>query len=75
MALTLVTGLGGDHSHRRLDMKLTDIQWPTNILLPSNCDHIVLKQRLRDNTGAAPNICTNSCNESSGRPVGNAVNC
>ena len=34
----------------------------------------VLKQRWRNNAHPAPNICTNSCNESSGRLVGGAVN-
>jgi len=55
-------------------MKLTDIEWSTKIVLPSIQDPIVLKQRLRDNAGPAPNIWTNSCNESSGRSVGCAAN-
>jgi len=55
-------------------MKLIDIEWPTKTGLQSICDHIVLKQRWLDNAGPAPNICTNSCNESSGRSVGSAAN-
>jgi len=34
----------------------------------------VLKQRCRDNAVPAPGLCTSSCNESRGRPVGNAAN-
>jgi len=34
----------------------------------------VLKQRCRDNADPPPNLCTSSCNESSGRPVGSAGN-
>ena len=35
---------------------------------------MVLKQPWRDNAGAAPNIRTNSCKESSGRSVGSIAN-
>jgi len=34
----------------------------------------VLNQQCRDNTDLAPNLCTSSCNESSGRSVGCAAN-
>jgi hypothetical protein len=46
--------------HIWLDQKLTDIGWPTKILLPSIPDHRVLQQRWRDNTSHALNICTNA---------------
>jgi len=73
--------LNGDFTFDLLDFNLrdffsyisSDIVWPTKIVLPSIRDHIVLKQRWRDNAGPAPNICTNSCNESSGRSVGSAL--
>jgi len=44
------------------------------IVVPSISHLIILKQRWRDNADPAPNICTNSCNESSGRSVGSAAN-
>jgi len=56
------------------DKKLTDIGWPIKIVLPSIRDHIILKQRWRDNAGPAPNICSNSSKESSDRSVGIAAN-
>jgi len=33
----------------------------------------VLRQLWRDNAALAPNTCTNSCNESSGRSIGIAA--
>jgi hypothetical protein len=57
------SGVATDHIC--LHLKLTDIGWPTKIVLPSIRNHMVLK-RWRDNADPAPNICTNSCNESSG---------
>jgi hypothetical protein len=48
---------------------------PKEIVLPSICDHTVLKQRRRDNADSAPNFHTNFCNESGGRLVGSTPTC
>jgi hypothetical protein len=63
----------GFTDHIWLDQKLTDIVWPTKILLLSIPDHRVLQQRWRDNASHALNICTNTHKESSGRSVGSAA--